>query len=309
MCTSDGKYCSGLSRVNRLSGMSTEASRRPKVLIVGWDGVRDDVLRSLRPPALGAIADNGQWWSTIQPDVDVAPTKTAVGWSTMLSGVWPTTHQVLSNEGEHHLFHRTPDMLTRAFCADPSIKTYGAASALIFGSEYGPGPLLGAGVRTLTWFDRRTFAQGFADSDKLVADDAERRLGSEDHDFSFVYLGETDKAAHDHGVGAEYEAAIGRQDDRLARMVRAIESRDTFGDESWLVILTTDHGHLDGGGHGGGTWQERHTYIVAGFLGEAPGVTWAESAENVDIAPTAWAHLGVTPDPRWPCQGTTLHSR
>ena len=45
---------------------------RAKVLVVGWDGVRDDVLRELRPSAIGSIADNGHWWSTIQPDVDVA---------------------------------------------------------------------------------------------------------------------------------------------------------------------------------------------------------------------------------------------
>lgn len=298
------------TRSGQTGAMSPSTAVRPKVLVVGWDGVRDDVLRELRPSTIASIADNGRWWSTTQPDVDVAPTKTAVGWSSMLSGVWPDTHQVLSNEGEHHLFHRTPDMLTRAFCADPSIRTYGAASALIFGSEYGPGPLLGAGVRTLTWFDRREYPRGFADSDQLVIDDAERRLGEEDHDFSFVYFGETDSAAHDHGVGDEYFAAIGRQDERLARMVRAIESRPTFAEESWLVILTTDHGHLDGGGHGGGSWQERQTYVVAGFLGEAPtATTWADQAENIDIAPTAWAHLGVEPDRRWPCHGHSLLTR
>src|SRR5690606_5177169 len=131
--------------------------------------------------------------------------------------------------------------------------------------------------------------------------------GTEDHDFSFVYFGETDSAAHDHGVGDEYRAAIGRQDERLARMVRAIETRPSFGEESWLVILTTDHGHLDGGGHGGGSWQERQTYVVAGFLSESPKeVTWADDAENIDIAPTAWAHLGVEPDRRWPCHGHSL---
>ena len=294
----------------RLTSMSRPSSPRPKVLVVGWDGVRDDVLRELRPATIGAIADNnGHWWSTTQPDVDVAPTKTAVGWSTMLSGVWPDQHQVLSNEGEHHLFHRTPDMLSRAHGADPSITTYGAASALIFGSEYGPGPLLGTGVNTLNWFDRRQYPRGFADSDQLVIDAAEQHLGEHGPDFSFVYFGETDSAAHDHGVGEEYRAAIGRQDERLARMVRAIESRASFAEEQWLVILTTDHGHLDGGGHGGGSWQERQTYVVAGFLGDAPQVTWAEEAENIDIAPTAWHHLGVEPDRRWPCRGRSLLNR
>lgn len=286
--------------------MSSTPRPRPKVLVVGWDGVRDDVLRRLRPATVSSVAAHGRWYSTMQPDVDVAPTKTAVGWATMLSAVWPDQHQVLSNEGQHHQFHRSPDMLTRAFCADPSIKTYAAASALIFGSEYGPGPLLGPGVRTLTWFDRRTFPRGFADSDELVADDAETQLASGDHDFSFVYFGEVDNAGHDHGVGTEYEAAIERQDARLARLLAAIKSRHSFADEDWLIILTTDHGHLDHGGHGGGSDEERQTYVVAGMLTEHRDVTWADRAENVDIAPTAWEHLGVLPDRRWPCQGRAL---
>lgn len=290
----------------RLAAVNDREPRR-KVLVVGWDGVRDDVLRACRPPALSALAANGRWWTTIQPDVDVAPTVTAVGWTTVLSGVWPDRHQVLGNSGEHHLAHRYPDMLTRAFCADPSIATYAAASALIFGTDYGPGPLLGPGVQTLTWFDRREYPGGFADTDELVISDAEARLGAEDHDFTFVYFGETDKVAHAEGVGPSYREAIGRQDARLARMIDAIQRRASFPTEDWLIMITTDHGHLDGGGHGGGSRHERETFIVAGLLSDRVA-DWAAQADNVDIAPTAWAHLGVVPSTRWACQGKPLRT-
>ena len=278
---------------------------RPKVLVVGWDGVRDDVLRAMAPPALSSLAADGRWWSTVQPDTDVAPTVTAVGWTTMLSGVWPNRHQVLSNTDEHHLAHRYADMLTRAFCADPSFSTYAAASALIFGTEYGPGPLLGPGVQTLTWFYRREYPGGFVATDELVIEDAEVRLGAEDHDFSFVYFGEADNAAHSDGVGPRYHAAIERQDARLGRMISAIRGRASFSTEDWLIMVTTDHGHLDAGGHGGGSWQERQTFVVAGLL-SGRSATWAEEAHNVDLAPTAWAHLGVATSPRWPCDGHPL---
>ncbi|WP_187292864.1 alkaline phosphatase family protein [Beutenbergia cavernae] len=282
-----------------------ELDKRPKVLVVGWDGVRDDTLRQMAPEAISEIASRGRWWTTTLPDVDIAPTMTAVGWSTILTGVWPDRHEVLGNDDTYHLLHRYPDMLTRAFCARPDIATYAATSALIFGTDFGPGPVLGPGVRTMTWFDRRTYPGGFADTDVLVADDAERRLGTQEHDFSFVYLGETDSAAHAHGVGSRYEEAIARQDARLARMVQAIRARPTFDDESWLVMLTTDHGHRDEGGHGRGSWQERQSFVVAGLLDGSPA-TWATEAANVDIAPTAWAHLRVTPSERWLCQGTSL---
>lgn len=272
---------------------------------MGWDGVRDDRLRELRPPAATEVASGGQWWTTELPDVDVAPTVTAVGWSSILTGVGPELHEVHGNEDTYHLLHRYPDMLTRAFCARPDLETYAATSALIFGTNFGPGPILGPGVRTMTWFDRRQYAGGFADTDQLVTADAEQRLRWADPDLTFVYLGETDAVAHTHGVGDEYTRAIQRQDERLGRMLAAIKSRETFAVEDWLVMLTTDHGHRDEGGHGGASWQERQSFVIAGLLEPRPA-TWASQARNIDIAPTAWAHLAVVPSARWLCQGMAL---
>lgn len=282
---------------------------RRKVLLIGWDGVRDDVLRRLQPPALSSLAASGHWWTTTLPDVTVAPTVTAVGWATVLTGVWPDQHQVSGNECEHHLLHRFPDLLTRAFCADPKLKTYGAASALIFGSNHGPGPLLGPGTTSLTWLDRTAYAHGFYDTDPLIAADAVEHLQSADPDVAFVYFGETDKAAHSYGVGPEYTQAILRQDSRLHDLIGAIRSRQTFDDEDWLVMVTTDHGHLDEGGHGGGSWQERQAFLVAGTPEARSAQVWNDDARPIDIAPTAWAHLGVQPSTRWACQGRVLFTQ
>ena len=264
---------------------------RRKVLLVGWDGVRDDTARRLALPALTELADAGCWWTTTLPDVDVAPTVTAVGWSTILTGVWPDDHGVLANEEELNRLHRYPEVLTTAFCERPALATYGAASALIFGTTFGPGPLFGPGVRTVDWVDRRHYPGKFTETDPLIQEAAERQLREEDPDLAFVYLGETDQIAHDFGTGVEYEGAIARQDDRLATLIDCLRSRENFADEEWLVMVTTDHGHLDEGGHGGGSWQERQSFVVAGVL-EAEA-EWAQEAENVDIAPTVLTHLGI----------------
>lgn len=265
--------------------------RRRKVLLVGWDGVRADTARRMTLPALTALADAGRWWTTTLPDVDVAPTVTAVGWSTILTGVWPDDHGVLGNEEELNRLHRYPEVLTTAYCEQPTLNTYGAASALIFGTDFGPGPLFGPGVRTVDWVDRRKHPGKFTETDPLIQEAAERRLRDEDPDLAFVYLGETDQIAHDFGTGVEYEGAIARQDDRLATLIDCLRSRESFADEEWLVMVTTDHGHLDEGGHGGGSWQERQSFVVAGVL-EAEA-QWAEAAENVDIAPTILTHLRI----------------
>lgn len=270
---------------------------RRKVLLVGWDGVRDDTARRLALPALTELADAGCWWTTTLPDVDMAPTVTAVGWSTILTGVLPDDHGVLANEEELNRLHRYPEVLTTAFCERPTLATYGAASALIFGTTFGPGPLFGPGVRTVDWVDRRHYPGKFTETDPLIQEAAERQLREEDPDLAFVYLGETDQIAHDFGTGVEYEGAIARQDVRLARLIDCLRSRPSFAEEEWLVIVTTDHGHLDEGGHGGGSWQERQSFVVAGVLGGQ--AQWAEEAENVDIAPTILTHLGIPAPERY----------
>lgn len=296
---------------------------RPKVLIVGWDGVRDDRARQLALPTLSDLAGHGRWWSTTLPDTDVAPTVTAVGWSTILTGVWPDAHGVMGNEDELNRLHRYPELLTTAFCARPELHTYGAASALIFGTDFGPGPLFGPGVGTVDWVDRREYPGKFTETDPIIQEAAERHLRDEDPDIAFVYLGETDQIAHEHGVGAEYDAAIGRQDERLGRLIAALRARPTWVSEQWLIMVTTDHGHLDEGGHGKGSWEERQSFVVGAVLGDSapqagsapragstPGTDsskgWAETAENIDIAPTALAHLGLPPSARH--AGKDLHT-
>src|SRR5699024_3551184 len=82
------------------------------------------------PSTLSGLAEHGRWWSTTLPGIDVAPTVTAVGWATILTGVWPDAHGVMGNEEELNRLHRYPELLTTAFCARPDLHTYGAASAL-----------------------------------------------------------------------------------------------------------------------------------------------------------------------------------
>jgi predicted AlkP superfamily pyrophosphatase or phosphodiesterase len=287
----------------------TPEGKRRKALFVGFDGVRDDTLRELAPPAVRELADHGRWWSTTLPDVDVAPTVTAVGWSTLHTGVWPDVHKVSGNTDEYHLLHRYPSVLTRAYCADREIHTYAAASALIFGTHYGPGPILGPGVNELDFFDRREYPGGFIATDPMVFDKAVDAMEHKNPDLSFVYFGKADKIAHASGVGQEYEDVIGELDDYLGHLVAAVRRRPSFDREDWLVVLSTDHGHLDEGGHGGGSWQERQSFVVAGLLNHEADENWRPAAEPVDVAPTLLDHLGVEVDPAWGYAGSTLRTR
>jgi bisphosphoglycerate-independent phosphoglycerate mutase (AlkP superfamily) len=58
------------------------------------------------------------------------------------------------------------------------------------------------------------------------------------------------------------------------------------------VPVTTDHGHLDEGGHGGDSPVERTVFVVSAELDvKADGVR--ESARLVDVAPTVLHQLGI----------------
>src|SRR5699024_3128434 len=150
--------------------------RRPKVLLVGWDGVRDDTARRLAPPALTELAEGGRWWSTTLPDVTIAPTVTAVGWSTILTGVWPDEHGVMGNEEELNRLHRYPEMLTADSFVRHTLNTFDVVSALSFGTSFGLGPLFGTVVRTVDCVDRCGYPGKFTETVPVIQEAAERQL-------------------------------------------------------------------------------------------------------------------------------------
>ncbi len=45
-------------------------------------------------------------------------------------------------------------------------------------------------------------------------------------------------------------------------IIEAIESRDTYDTEDWLILITTDHGGIEKD-YGGPSFEERITFIVS----------------------------------------------
>lgn len=280
---------------------------RPMALLAGWDGVRYDVLSSLDLPNLESIAARGFLAETQMPSVDVAKTETAPGWASILTGVWPDKHLVTSNQPQDTNVVEYPDVLARLSEADPPRRTLAATGAAMLAADLGPGPILAtASLSELIFHDRRELTDGIVGSDYRVMADAVPRLRNGAAEASFVYLGRVDKMGHTYGVGDDYRAAIKQVDSWLGELLDAIGARATYGDEEWLVIVTTDHGHRDGGGHGGNSWQERQSFVaIAG-----PGIDGepAERVRNVDIAPTLLTHFGVKINPEWGLDGQPLQT-
>ncbi len=84
------------------------------------------------------------------------------------------------------------------------------------------------------------------------------------NDFLFVVYEGTDSAGHNTGFSINnpiYRNGFEECESMAYNTISAIENRETYATEDWLIIITSDHGGY-GTGHGGPTIQERMTFIV-----------------------------------------------
>ncbi|WP_020135540.1 alkaline phosphatase family protein [Streptomyces sp. 351MFTsu5.1] len=291
-----------------------------KVLVVGMDGLRYDLLTrspAVAPVLHGLMAAGAHGTSLLPygevdgqapdgPSTSMAYTDSGPGWSSVLTGVWPDRHGVRGNDFEGADYARYPDFLSRAGTARRRLRTAAAVSWPELIRRGTLGPAVGRRVR----YDGET--DGYGTADRLVARTAERWLTQEDPDAVFVYFGATDEAAHAEGPHSPaYDRALLAQDTHLGWLLTAVENRrldPARAREHWTVLVTTDHGHLDTGGHGGATRAEREVFVVLAEPGMTGG-TRLDTPRLVDIAPTALDRLGVHIDPAWGLQGRVLHGR
>ena len=67
----------------------------PKVLVIGIDGVRPDVLAEVPTPNLDALIADGTYTDQAQTGL---PSVSGPGWSSFLNGVWSEKHGVTNND-------------------------------------------------------------------------------------------------------------------------------------------------------------------------------------------------------------------
>ncbi|MCK2217488.1 alkaline phosphatase family protein [Actinomadura sp. ATCC 31491] len=304
------------------------ASKQDKVLVVGMDGLRFDLLAASGVPVLTGLMSTGAYGTSKLPYGEAGAPRTesigevvpkspepgdggrairsrtdsGPGWSSIATGVWPDKHGVVDNAFTNPYFTKYPDFLTRAKQARPDLVTsaFFSWAALAEHGAFGPA------------IDHRFVLDGYAcdawsEADEQVAAAAGRHLAEDDPDAVFVYLGDTDEVAHDLGPHCpEYAAALQAQDAHLGRLLDAVRARPSRARERWTVLVTTDHGHVDAGGHGGVSDEERTVFVIAHRLGEDLGGRRLPGPRLVDVGPTALAALGVPIEPSWELDGAPL---
>lgn len=243
---------------------------KTKILLIGIDGLNlHTALDSEEAPMFSALKKAGCF---TEMTMDV-PTLSGPGWSTLLTGSTHAQHAVKDNRFVGHNLLSRPDLLSRAFYQDQSTTTFAAAGWPPLVDPSGIGPVIHerreqqrANQHRVISRDGETY--GYQRIDAEIADAAVYAMAGFGPDVSFIYFCDADEAGHNNGVlGTHYLEAINRIDIHLARLHAAVTDRvEKFG-EKWLLVLTTDHGHVDEGGHGNDSPQERASFVISLGIG------------------------------------------
>lgn len=258
-----------------------------KVLVIGLDGLRHDRIAAADAPNLDALIAHGTFGTSLLYTAPMAATSSGPGWSTIATGTWPDKHKVRNNTFAGKRYDLYPGFLTRLEKIDPSYSTYAAMDWRSLGDQ----GTFGSGIDARIVLDGDS--DGYPVEDGRIIAVSEKVLRDRNPDVAFVSLGNVDIAGHDSGAADQaYLNAIATVDTYVGRLLAAVQGRSTYHDERWTVIVTTDHGHTDAGGHGGSTVEERRTFVLAAGPGIPAGAAPA-GIRLVDVAATVFGQLGL----------------
>jgi predicted AlkP superfamily pyrophosphatase or phosphodiesterase len=272
-----------------LSPQSVTAPVR-KVLIIGIDGLRSDALLAARAPRIKALMQAGSYALDAWSD---SITSSGPGWSSLLTGVWHAKHGVRSNGAMAATYtgQAFPHFYRRLKTLRPDLRT----SSIVNWKPINDVLAAPCGAADLI------LSPGDDDS---VAAQASALLATGDPDVLFLHFDNPDHYGHTYAFSPYspfYLYAIRRTDDRIGRVLDALDRRPDRDREEWLILVVTDHG---------GFWRHhgedipvcrRIPFIVSGD-GAAHGESLA-GAGQVDLAPTVMEFLGLARDPNWGWDG------
>ncbi|WP_339757380.1 alkaline phosphatase family protein [Algoriphagus aquimarinus] len=278
-----------------------------KVLFVILDGIPADVLDSVATPNIDKISAIGGYTDASMGGeiggYSETPTISAVGYNSLLTGVWANKHNVWGNsiKNPNYNYWTVFRMLKEA---DPTKKTAIFSTWLDNRTKLVGANLPATGDFTFDYYfdgmeldtlnfphekDRKYIYQ----IDEAVSKEAARYIQKDGPDMSWMYLEFSDDMGHGFGNSPQMIDGVEKADVQIGRVWEAIQYREkTFG-EDWLIVITTDHGRTDDGfGHGGHSPRERSTWIVTNS--KYTNSHFEGTPHMVDILPSIANHMNLS---------------
>ena len=294
--------------IGMLAG-GADVAERParKLLFIGIDGVRADVLKAAYTPYLKGLMRGGAFAYDTQilgERYRLNDTVSAPGWSSLLTGVWADKHGVNGRAFQGARFGDYPNFLQRLKRARPEVRT------AVFVSWPAIAQHIVTSADVLKVFPPEDeSAASYLEADRHVSEAARRHLVEDDPDALFVYWAFPDAVGHKQGFGRhvrEYRRAIETVDHLTGVLLRAMRARENFPREEWLVVVSSDHGGK--GTHHRNGHQDPDVLTVflivsgpAAMRGRMRYPTFI-----VDAATTALGYLGVDSEDAWGLDGRVV---
>jgi len=236
-----------------LSIVSTFASQKRKVMIIGIDGTRSDALQLANTPTIDSLIANGTYSFDVY---HMGITVSGPSWSDVMCGVWEAKHGVTNNDYTNSRYNTYPYFTTRAKSVKPNL----------YCSQVVEWPPLNDKVYNDSWDKKITTAcDACQDSRNNTAELTCTELSNDNLDCIFMYLDQVDIAGHSSGFNPNnpsYISAIEYVDTRVRKAMNCLKQRPNYANEDWLILLVPDHGGI-GTGHGGCTREERNIWWIA----------------------------------------------
>ncbi|MBQ3498879.1 MAG: alkaline phosphatase family protein [Clostridia bacterium] len=239
-----------------------------KAIIIGYDGCRADALNLIIKDYSGIqkLVDNGasvrlSYCGGINyPAENIQATSTAPGWCSILTGVWADKTGITGNGITKSLEYKTLlTTLTEDKIIDKASFTTSWNGHFI--NEDSTYKL----EKQYCEDNSINVAFNYCSSDTQSANTTLKDIKSDDcSDFLFTILEGPDHSGHTFGFSTNnpiYKIGFQLNELQSLSILNAIENRDTYASEDWLIIITSDHGGY-GTGHGGASIQERMTFFV-----------------------------------------------
>ena len=224
-----------------------------RVVWVLIDGLRLDASRTM--PTLGRLRQEG---ADFEASADF-PTYSIPNYVVQACGVDPATSGVRTNG------YSVPVTLDSVF---QRAREAGLATGAI-------------GTDT-PWF-QKYFGAWISDGRILVEPDGPPATGA----LALVHLDYADHEAHQHGAeSSEYKSAVAHADAVLAKIVAKLDPAHD------ALVVTSDHGHIGRGGHGGAEPEVVAVPVVLWGAGISAGIH-RRGISARDVAPTIAALLGL----------------